>query len=145
MATDSTGEVAGVVEEDFLAEAGVVDVDVDFGCGDAFVAEHLLDSSQVGSPFEQMCGEGVAQGMGRYGFAYACGFGKPANHDEHHLTGQRAATAAEKHDVACLGFLGHGSTAPLGVGFYRVDGHRRHRHHALFVTFAPDDEIALVE
>jgi len=53
--------VAGMVEEDFLAEVGCVDVEVDFGSGDAFVAHHLLDGAQVGSAFEQMGGEGVAE------------------------------------------------------------------------------------
>ena len=35
--------VAGVEEEYFVAEAATVDVDVDFGGGDAFVEQHLLD------------------------------------------------------------------------------------------------------
>ena len=49
--------VAGVVGEDFVAQAGAVDVDVDFGGGDALVAQHLLDGAQVGSALEQVGGE----------------------------------------------------------------------------------------
>ena len=37
--------VTGVVGEDFVAQSGAVDVDVDFGRGDAFMAEHLLNGA----------------------------------------------------------------------------------------------------
>lgn len=46
-----------MVEEELAAELGRVEVDVDFGCGDRFVAEHLLDGAEVGSSFEEMCGK----------------------------------------------------------------------------------------
>ena len=45
-------EIAGVVGEDFLAQAGGVDVEVDFGGGYGFMAEHLLDCAEVGAAFE---------------------------------------------------------------------------------------------
>ena len=61
--TDLYHLVAGVVLEDFVAEAGAVDVDVDFGGSDAFVAQHLLDGTQVGSAFEQVGGKTVAQSV----------------------------------------------------------------------------------
>lgn len=56
--------VAGMVEENLGAEQGGVEVEVDFGGGDGFVAEHLLDGAQVGAPFEKVGGEAVAQGVG---------------------------------------------------------------------------------
>ena len=43
-----------VVGEDFVAEDGAVEVEVDFGGLDAFVAEHLLDGAQIGAAFEQV-------------------------------------------------------------------------------------------
>lgn len=49
--------VAGVVEHDFVAEAGVVDVQIDLCGGDGFVAEHLLYGAQVGAAFQEVCGE----------------------------------------------------------------------------------------
>ena len=52
--------VAGVVLQDFVAQAGAVDVDVDLGRGDALVAQHLLDGTQVGTALEQVGGEAVA-------------------------------------------------------------------------------------
>ena len=47
----------------------------DFGCGYRFMTEHLLDCTQVCTPFEQMSRERMAQGVGRYGFLYpgSCG------------------------------------------------------------------------
>ena len=47
--------------EDFFAEAGAVDVYVYFGGGDAFVTEHLLYGTKVGSAFKQVCRKGVSQ------------------------------------------------------------------------------------
>ena len=41
------GVVARMMREYFVTQAGAVDVDVDFGGGDALVAKHLLDSTQV--------------------------------------------------------------------------------------------------
>ena len=43
-----------VVGEDFVAEDGAVEVEVDFGGLDAFVTEHLLDGAQIGAAFEQV-------------------------------------------------------------------------------------------
>lgn len=59
--------VAGMVEEDLGAEQGGVEVEVDFGGGDGFVAEHLLDGAEVGAPsrrwvaklWRRVCGEMV--------------------------------------------------------------------------------------
>lgn len=65
MARVSAPFVAGVVEEDFFAQAGAVDVGVDLGGGYAFVAEHGLDGAEVGSALEEVGGEGVAEGVGR--------------------------------------------------------------------------------
>ena len=46
--------VAGVVQEDFFAQARAVDVEVDFGGGNVFVPQHLLDCTQIGTAFEQV-------------------------------------------------------------------------------------------
>ena len=54
-------DVARVVEEDFFAQASAVNVDVDFGGGNAFVTEHLLYGTKVGSAFKQVCRKGVSQ------------------------------------------------------------------------------------
>ena len=63
--------VAGVVLQDFVAQAGAVDVDVYFGGGDALVAQHLLDGAQVGTALEQVGGKAVAQGVGTDDLAHS--------------------------------------------------------------------------
>ena len=46
-----------MVQQDFLAQAGVVEMQVNLGGGYALVAQHLLYGAQVGAALEQMCGE----------------------------------------------------------------------------------------
>ena len=65
----SVTPVAWMVVEYLLAQARTVEMQVYLGRGYALVAEHLLYGAQVG-PFEQVCGEGVAQGVRRYGLGY---------------------------------------------------------------------------
>ena len=52
-------DVAGMVFQDFLAQMAAVQMHVDFGGADVFVAEHGLDGAEVGSALEQMGGKGV--------------------------------------------------------------------------------------
>lgn len=94
--------VAGVVGEDVVAECRAVEVDVDLGCGYAFVAEHLLYGAQVGASFEQMGGEGVTQGVGRDGLAYAGGGGEVFDYLEYAHAGHASATAVQKEYVAAV-------------------------------------------
>lgn len=46
-----------MIFEDVGAEGGGVEVNVDLGGGDGFVAEHLLDGAEIGSTLEKMGGE----------------------------------------------------------------------------------------
>lgn len=57
-------DVAGMVLQDFLAQMAAVQMHVDFGGADVFVAEHGLDGAEVGSALEQMGGKAVAEGVG---------------------------------------------------------------------------------
>ena len=41
------------------------DMGVDLGCGDVGMAEHGLHAPQIGTAFHEMCGESVAQHVGR--------------------------------------------------------------------------------
>ena len=61
--------ISWVERQNFFTQASAVDVDVDFGGGDTFVSEHLLNGAQVGTPFEQVGGKRVAQGVWAYLFA----------------------------------------------------------------------------
>ena len=52
-----------MVLHDFVAQAGAVDVDVDLGGGDALMAKHLLDGTQVGTALKQVSSKAMAQGV----------------------------------------------------------------------------------
>lgn len=49
--------VAGMMEEDFIAQASTVEMDIYFCGGYTLMTEHLLDGAQIGSSFEEMGGE----------------------------------------------------------------------------------------
>jgi hypothetical protein len=53
----------GMSPQPGLGQPGPVDMGVDFGGSDVGVAQQFLHDPQVGAPFKQMCGVGVAQGM----------------------------------------------------------------------------------
>ena len=55
---------------DGIAKGVAGEVGVDFGGGNAFVAQHLLHGAEVGSVFDQLGGEGVTQRVGTHMFLY---------------------------------------------------------------------------
>ena len=71
-------------------------MNVDFGGGDAFVTEHLLNGAKVSTPFKKVCGEGVAKGVWTDFFAYSGEFGKLFYEIEYHYACQSASTSVEK-------------------------------------------------
>ena len=55
-----------------VCQPGVGNVGVDFGGSDVRVPEQFLDDAQVGTMFEQVCGEAVPQGVRGDFFRDAC-------------------------------------------------------------------------
>ena len=86
--------VAGMAAENFVSEAGGVDVQVNLGRGDGLVAEHHLYGAQIGAAFEQMRGKGMAQGVMRHVLANTTGLGGIADDVEHHHTAHGFASMA---------------------------------------------------
>ena len=80
--------------ENFVSEAGGVDVQVNLGRGDGLVAEHHLYGAQIVAAFEQMRGKGMAQGVRRHVFANTTGLGGIADDVEHHHTAHGFASMA---------------------------------------------------
>ena len=126
-----------MVGEDFVAQAGAVDVDVDFGGGDALVTEHLLNGTQVGAALEQVGRETVAQGVRADDFADACEFAQLLDNMENHLTCEHGPTTVQKQDIlaAPLGNL-------MGPRLFQVeadllDSDRRNGYQALLVALTP--------
>ena len=78
--------IARMVCENFLAQSLPVDMHIDFGGNDTFVAEHLLNGTQVGAVLQQVCGKGMAQSVRAHRFANTRHFCQLLNDVEHHHT-----------------------------------------------------------
>ena len=109
------------------------------------MAEHLLDGAEVGAAFEQVGGEGVAEGVGRYFGRYAGLGGEVFDYVEYAHAGYAAACSGGEEDVVffAVGDFSVGSLGkPVaeGVGRYLAQG-----HESLFGAFANDREVAFGE
>ena len=93
-----------MISQDVGAEGCGVEMEVDLGCVDGCVAEHLLDCAEIGSAFEEVSGEGVAESVGGDDLADSGGFGEVFDNLEDAHAGQRAAAAVEEKSVASFGF-----------------------------------------
>lgn len=47
----------------YLGQMGAIYVHINFGSGNAFMPQHLLYGSKIGTIFEQMSGKGMPEGM----------------------------------------------------------------------------------
>lgn len=97
------GVVARVECEDAALPLAGVDVGVYLGGDYAFVAEHLLYGTEVGSVLDQVGGEGVAECVGGYLLGDAGLFALAFDHQEYHLAAQFPAAPVQEQDV--LGFF----------------------------------------
>jgi len=66
--------VTWMVFNDFTTQSVAVDVCVNFSRSDAFMPQHALNGSEVGTPFQQMRGEGMSECVRADGFLQANGF-----------------------------------------------------------------------
>ena len=67
--------------------------------GDAFMTQHFLHHTQVGSPFHQMGGERMSEGMRGYLLADIRQKSLSLDHLEHRLAAQRFSEPVKKQDV----------------------------------------------
>ena len=63
-----------MMQEYLLTEMLTVDVHIYFRSAYLLVSKHFLNDSQVGSAFQKMCGEAMAEGVWRYCGTYASCF-----------------------------------------------------------------------
>ena len=89
--------------QQFLAETGAVGMQVYLRCGYRLMPEHHLYGTQVSAPFEQMCGEGVPERMGRYFLGYSRCLGELAHNVENHHAGEPPAAPVEKEIMEMRG------------------------------------------
>ena len=124
-----------------LFEAGAVDVGVDLGCCDVGVAQHFLDDAEVGSAYEQVRCEAVAQHVGVD--LEAGGFSVVLHElpDADAFEGAACAREQQRALAAAVEFVEFGAA----VGNVIVDcllGGLAHGDEALFVAFAGDADDA---
>lgn len=74
-----------MMHQDFFAYVGCVYMGVYLSGSDAFVSEHALYGTQVGSSFQQMCGKGMAKGVWTDAFLYSSPFGMLFDNIKHHV------------------------------------------------------------
>ncbi len=124
----------------FAAQECVVEMYIYLGGSDAFVSQHLLYSPQVGSAFEQVGGEAVAQSVGADVFLNAAGFALFFDNVEYHDPAQPSSPTVEKENVF-IAFLGGDVASVFLIKFYFVQVVLRDGYKALFAAFALDDDI----
>ena len=129
----------------FVTQATAVDVNINLGGGDALVAEHLLDGSQVGPAFKQMGGKTVAQGVGADRLAHASQFAQLLDDVEDHLARKHRPAAVQEQDILTASLHCLAGARLLQIEGDLLDGHGRDGHQPLLVALALDDDIALVE
>ena len=131
------------MREDGGLPGGGVDVGVDLGGEDGFVAEHFLDDAEVGAVFDEVGGEGVAEGVGGDFLVDACDERLLLDEVEDGHPAERAAVFVEEGDVVEGRLGGCGASGQIGR-----EGVRRHLAEGdepLLVALADDAHEALLE
>ena len=77
---------------------------IDFSRADAGMTEHLLYGQQIGSAFQQVCGEAVPEGVWADGLGDTISFSQVLDNQEDHLACKACATAVEENRIGEFGF-----------------------------------------
>lgn len=96
--------VSGMEGEDVLAERRAVEMDIDLRGRDAFMAQHLLDGTEVGASFKKVGGERVAQCVGRYVFPDSRSFSEILDYLKDSNPCELPSAAVEEKDIGAVGF-----------------------------------------
>lgn len=75
-----------------------------FGGCDALVTKHLLDSSKIGSIFQQVSGEGMAEGVRTHFFSDSRSFGEPSYNGKDHCAGEFVSSSIQEKRICGFGF-----------------------------------------
>lgn len=89
----------GVELGNLVLQEAVVEVRVDFGCGDLCVPEHFLDSTQIRSAFDQMGCKAVSECVWTNILTNPSSYNAPFEHGERHLARHFSSLAPEEQDV----------------------------------------------
>ena len=128
-----------------LPEEFAVEVGIDLGGGNAFVAEHFLNGAEVGAAFNEVGGEGMAEGMrgdvlGDPGLLY-----EVFEQQEDHHAAKAAAAAVEEEDIFMAGLDGDMGADLLLVDADVFDSDAADGYQPFLVALADHANIADVE
>ena len=137
--------IAGKVLQHLLAEETTIEMSVDFGSADAFVSKHHLNGTERSTPFEEVCGKGVAEGVGRNDLVDVGRLDILLDVVKHRDTRKvTSATGRDKYEIFVLRFDGYvGARIKPVVEF--VNSSWRNGDNALFVALACDTNEPFIE
>lgn len=131
--------------ENLFPEKTAVDVCIDFCGGDALVAQHCLDGTQVGAPFQKMGGKGVAEGMGTDGFGDACSLSIEFDVVEDRNAGEVLPASVADEDIVLLAALGRNRIAVDEPEAKFLDGSGRDGDEALLASLTHDAQKSILQ
>ena len=113
--------------------------------GDAFVAEHLLHGAEVGTAFDEVRGERMAEGVRTHRLFNACVLHPLLDEHEDHLAGEVRPSAVQK-DVIFLALLDFQLfTFAIHVVVHRFHGRLTNRNQPFFVALANYFDEAVIK
>ena len=128
-----------------LAEEFAVEVGIDLGGGDTFMAEHFLNGAKVGAAFYQVGGEGMAKRMGGDVLADPGVFDEVFEEQKDHNAAKAAAAAVEKEDVFVAWLDGNMGADLLLIDVDVSDGGAADGYEPFLITLSDHPDIADVE
>ena len=120
-----------------------VDMSINLRCGNALMAQHLLNHSQIRPMLYQMGSKGMAESMRRYLLGYPDRPCLVLYHIEHGHPAQRLPEPVEKQYVGILGFCRKRTDQKIIP--YRLSSHIPDRNQSLLVSLADYPDKALVQ
>src|SRR4029078_698315 len=121
-----------------------VDMRIDLRRRYVRMAEHFLNGAKVGAAFEEMCGEGVAEGVGGNGFRDAGAIHVAAQDFPGAHAGEWLAPGVEEEDPFALPLL-QARAKFANVRGDGADGGAADRDEAFLAAFAKDPDQLLLE
>ena len=120
-----------------------IQVHVDLGGGDAFVAQHLLNGPEVGPMFQEMGGEGMSEGVRADLLTDPALFGQLFYQGEDHGPGEAGPATVEEQDIlkSFLYRCMHPYLIPVDI--YVLLRFRRNWHKPLFISFSRNQHKTL--
>jgi hypothetical protein len=126
-------------------EEFAVEVSIDLGSGNAFMAQHFLYGAEIGAAFHEMCGEGMAEGVRGDVFSDAGLPDKVFQEQEDHDPGEPAAAAVEEEDILMAWLDRYVYADILHIDADIFDGGAADGYQSFLISLADHADIPYVE